>query len=116
MSFLPSDTFRWYHHRYIHTSSGKIGKHQACFNQGGMKMTRNNKIAPLATGVIAGALAGATAGVLFAPKHGKETRAIIRQQSAGYVGALRGRFRGSRATGGAAAPMDSPTVVIDTLG
>jgi len=76
-------------------------------------MTRNNKIAPVATGVIAGALAGATAGVLFAPKHGKETRAIIRQKTAGYVGALRGRFSGSRATAGATALMDSPT--IDTL-
>ena len=78
-----------------------------------MKMARDRKIAPLATGVIAAALAGATAGVLFAPKHGKETRALIRQKTARCVSALRGRFSGSRATGGALALMDRPT--IDTL-
>jgi gas vesicle protein len=79
-------------------------------------MTRNNKIAPLATGVIAAALAGATAGVLFAPKHGKETRAMIRRKTSGYVGALRGKFSGSRATGGATALMDSPRIDMLWLG
>lgn len=57
---------------------------------------------PFGMGLIAGALAGTTVGLLCAPKPGKETRAIIRQKTGEYVGALRGRSSRSSATGAAA--------------
>jgi len=58
---------------------------------------------PLGMGLIAGVLAGTTVGLLCAPKPGKETRALIRQKTAGYVGALRGRISHS------GAPVAAPT-------
>ena len=54
----------------------------------------------LVTAVMAGAAAGAIAGVMFAPKTGKETRQIVstragdaRQKTGHYVGSLRQRIR-----------------------
>jgi len=41
------------------------------------------------TGLIAGAVVGAVAGVLLAPKSGKETRQLLRERAAGFGG---GRF------------------------
>ena len=57
----------------------------------------------LVTGIIAGAVVGTLAGLLFAPKSGKETREIvatragvIRQKAGGYVGNLREKMRRGR--------------------
>lgn len=54
----------------------------------------------LLSGVIFGALAGAAAAVLLAPKTGREAREIVkvrshelREKADGYTGALRERFR-----------------------
>ena len=54
----------------------------------------------LVTAVMAGAAAGAIAGLMFAPKTGKETRHIVstragdaRQKTGHYVGSLRQRIR-----------------------
>ena len=58
-------------------------------------MVNTNK---LVTGLIAGAALGAVAGLLFAPKPGKQSRQIvaaradgIRDKAAGYVDAMRSR-------------------------
>ncbi len=60
-------------------------------------MTNRNK---LVTTVVAGAAAGAVAGLMFAPKTGKETRHIVstrageaRHKTEHYVGSLRQRIR-----------------------
>ena len=54
----------------------------------------------LVTAVMAGAAAGAIAGLMFAPKTGKETRHSVstragdaRQKTGHYVGSLRQRIR-----------------------
>jgi gas vesicle protein len=57
----------------------------------------------VALGLIAGVLAGTTVGLLCAPQPGRETRAMIRQKTAGCVSALRGRSSQSSV----AAPADS---------
>ena len=43
-------------------------------------------------GLIAGAVAGVSVGMLVAPKTGKETREIIRHKTSDYAGTLRERF------------------------
>ena len=60
-------------------------------------MVNKNK---LVTAVVVGAAAGAVAGLMFAPKNGKETRQIVsnraeeaRHKTEHYVGSLRQRFR-----------------------
>lgn len=60
-------------------------------------MTKKNK---LVTGLIAGAALGAVAGLLFAPRPGKDTRHTVaakanklRHRAGGYVEALRNRDR-----------------------
>ena len=52
------------------------------------------------TGLIAGAAVGAAAGLLFAPKPGKETRQVVsartgdlRQKAGSYVSTMRQRMR-----------------------
>ena len=59
-------------------------------------MEKGNK---LVTGLVAGAAVGAIAGLLFAPKTGKEARSIvsarageIRHKTGHYVGGLRNRI------------------------
>jgi gas vesicle protein len=49
-------------------------------------MEKSNK---LTTGLIAGAVVGAVAGLLLAPKPGKETRHMITSRAGGYAGTLR---------------------------
>ena len=60
-------------------------------------MTNGNK---MVTGLITGALLGTIAGLLFAPKLGKETREIVttravefRQKAGDYVDTLRQKIR-----------------------
>jgi gas vesicle protein len=52
-------------------------------------MTTGNKFA---AGLFAGALAGAVAGMLLAPKPGKETRHIIANRVGDVCGKAEGRF------------------------
>jgi gas vesicle protein len=65
-------------------------------------MKNRNKII---TGLLAGALIGSVAGLLFAPKTGKETRETMsdranewRDRAGDYVGNLRERIRRGRET------------------
>ncbi len=65
-------------------------------------MTRGNK---LITGLVAGALVGAVAGILFAPKPGRESRGIvgakageIRNKTGVYIGTVREKIRRGRST------------------
>ena len=65
-------------------------------------MTKSNK---LITGLVAGALVGAAAGILFAPKPGRESREIvgtkaqeIRSKTGEYVGTVREKIRKGRST------------------
>ena len=60
-------------------------------------MERSNK---LATGLIAGAVVGTVAGLLLAPKPGRETREMIAARAGEYAGVLRRRVgRGSTRDG-----------------
>ena len=68
-------------------------------------MTDRNKVV---TGLIVGALIGTVAGMLFAPKPGKETRHVVagkagewRVKAGDYVGTLRQRIRRGAETNGA---------------
>ena len=61
--------------------------------------SRNNLI----TGLLAGAIIGAAAGILFAPKPGRETRQVVgakavdlRDRAGGYIGNIKERIRKTR--------------------
>jgi gas vesicle protein len=76
-----------------------------------MKMAKANRII---TGLIAGSIIGAVAGLLIAPKSGKETREIVgtragelRERAEEYVGNLRERFRRQREEGGIEEPSEN---------
>ncbi len=63
-------------------------------------MTKSNK---LITGLVAGALVGAAAGILFAPKPGRESRGIVgtkagefRTKTGEYIGTVREKIRRGR--------------------
>ena len=56
-----------------------------------------NKAGLIATGIVIGAVAGVVAGLLLAPKSGKETRGAIMKQ----FGAIRETLRRDRAGNGA---------------
>ncbi len=56
-------------------------------------MKMRNRTGPFATGLIIGSLAGVAAGMMFAPRPGRETRDAVRRQTAHYVGTLRERFK-----------------------
>ena len=56
-------------------------------------MKMGYKTGRFATGLIIGSLAGAAAGMMFAPRTGRETRDSVRHQTGHYVGALRERFK-----------------------
>ena len=54
-------------------------------------MTRN-KMGRFVAGLIVGSLTGATAGLLFAPHFGRESRDVVRHKTGHYVDTLRERF------------------------
>ena len=63
-------------------------------------MTGSNK---LITGLVAGALVGAAAGILLAPKTGKESQSIvgakageIRSKTSAYIGTVKEKIRRGR--------------------
>lgn len=65
-------------------------------------MTSSNN---LITGLVAGAIIGAAAGILFAPKPGRETRQVVgtkavdlRDKAGDYIGNLKDRIRKGRET------------------
>ncbi len=49
----------------------------------------NNK---LVMGLVAGAIIGAAAGILLAPKAGKETRQMVRTRTSNLIGYIRQKF------------------------
>ena len=65
-------------------------------------MTSSNN---LITGLVTGAIIGAAAGILFAPKPGRETRQVVgtkavdlRDKAGDYIGNLKDRIRKGRET------------------
>jgi len=56
-------------------------------------MKMRNRTGRFVTGLIIGSLAGAAAGMMFAPRPGRETRDSVRRQTGHYVGTLRERFK-----------------------
>ena len=74
-------------------------------------MTRSNK---LITGLVAGALVGAAAGLLFAPKPGKESRTIvgtkageIRNKTGEYFGTIREKIKRGRSADSVEEPSEN---------
>jgi len=74
-------------------------------------MTSSNK---LITGLVAGALVGAVAGILFAPKAGRESRVIvgakagdIRNKTGEYIGTVKEKIRKSRSTDSVEEPSEN---------
>ncbi len=74
-------------------------------------MTSSNK---LITGLVAGALVGAAAGVLFAPKPGRESRVIvgakaeeIRTKTGEYIGTVREKIKRGRSSEGVEEPSEN---------
>jgi gas vesicle protein len=63
-------------------------------------MKMGNKTGRFATGLIIGCLAGAAAGIMFAPRTGRETRDSVRHQTGHYVGTLRKRFKRNSSANG----------------
>ncbi len=60
----------------------------------------SNKPGRYVTGMIVGSLTGATVGLLFAPRSGRETREVVKQKTGHYAGTLRERFGRCGATNG----------------
>ncbi len=56
-------------------------------------MKMGSKTGRFATGLIIGSLAGAAAGMMFAPRTGREIRDSVRRQTGHYVGTLRESFK-----------------------
>ncbi len=56
-------------------------------------MKMRNRTGRFVTGLIIGSLAGAAAGMIFAPRTGRETRDSVRRQTGHYVGTFRERFK-----------------------
>ncbi len=63
-------------------------------------MKLRHKTGRFATGLIVGSLAGAAAGMMFAPRTGRETRDAARRQTGHYVGTLRERFKRNSSANG----------------
>ena len=56
-------------------------------------MKMRNRTGRFFTGLIIGSLAGAAAGMMFAPRPGRETRDSVRYQTGHYLGTLRESFK-----------------------
>ncbi len=56
-------------------------------------MKMGYKTGRFATGLIIGSLAGAAAGMMFAPRTGRDTRNSVRRQTGHYVGTLLKRLK-----------------------
>jgi gas vesicle protein len=56
-------------------------------------MMRRNATGRFVASLVVGALAGAGLGLFIAPRSGRETRRVVRQQAGHYVSRLRDRFR-----------------------
>ncbi len=63
-------------------------------------MKMGNKTSRFAAGLIIGSLAGTAAGMMFAPRTGRETRDSVRSQTGHYVGTLRERFKRNSSANG----------------
>ncbi len=74
-------------------------------------MMMRNKSGLFVAGLIVGSLTGATAGLLFAPQSGRETRDVVRHKTGHYVGTLRERFGRSGVSNGAKEHPHSPMEV-----
>jgi gas vesicle protein len=56
-------------------------------------MANDNKGKTLIGGILAGAVAGAALGLLFAPKVGRETRDLVQRKSRDYTNTVREKIR-----------------------
>ncbi len=63
-------------------------------------MKMRNRTGRFAIGLIVGSLAGAAAGMMFAPRTGREVRDSARRQSGHYVGTLLKRLKMNRCANG----------------
>ena len=70
------------------------------------KAGKPNKAGLIATGIVIGAVAGVVAGLLLAPRSGKETRSAIKEQ----FGAIRERLGRGRAGNSAAEETHTPGI------
>ena len=76
-------------------------------------MKMRNKTGRFATGLIIGSLAGAAAGMMFAPRPGRETRNTVRRQTGHYVGTLREGFKRNRSANGLQDQTDARVEVLN---
>ena len=76
-------------------------------------MKMRNKAGRLATGLISGSLAGAAAGLMFAPRTGRDTPHSLRHQTGHYVGTLRERFKRNCSANGFQDRTDAPVEVLN---
>ena len=76
-------------------------------------MKMGNKTGRFAAGLVIGSLAGAAAGMIFAPRTGRETRDSVRRQSGHYVVALRERFKRNSSANGLQGRTDARVEVLN---
>ena len=70
-------------------------------------MLMRNKTGRFVTGMVVGSLTGAAAGLLFAPRSGRETRDVVKHKTGHCLGTLWERFGRSGATNGTVKHSDS---------
>ena len=76
-------------------------------------MKIGNKAGRFVIGLIIGSLVGAAAGMMFAPRPGRETRYSFRHQTGHYVGILRKRFKRYSYANGLQNPKDAQVEVLN---